>query len=156
MAKKNIFKVNMCRVVPGGALAGGIIYIVAAITNGSILGGAWQAWMKSSAGLAHPPSMNHSVMLWAIICLIYGIVGVWIYAGIRPRYGAGPKTALLAGLLVWMVTYLAMWLDYTALGIIPHKIACGHRLLLRVQAVKNLWAINRVPNINLNKRHALN
>jgi hypothetical protein len=27
---------------------------------------------------------------------------VWLYAAIRPRYGAGPKTALCAGLAVWV------------------------------------------------------
>jgi uncharacterized membrane protein len=33
--------------------------------------------------------------------LIYGIFMVWLYAAIRPRYGAGLKTAVCAGLAVW-------------------------------------------------------
>ncbi|HSE60477.1 MAG TPA: hypothetical protein VLA99_17380 [Nitrospiraceae bacterium] len=28
---------------------------------------------------------------------------LWLYAAIRPRFGAGPKTALYAGLGVWVL-----------------------------------------------------
>ncbi len=31
---------------------------------------------------------------------------VWLYAAIRPRYGAGPKTAVWAGLAVWVAGVL--------------------------------------------------
>lgn len=34
---------------------------------------------------------------------IAGFVGVGLYAAIRPRYGPGPKTAVLAGALYWLV-----------------------------------------------------
>ena len=30
----------------------------------------------------------------------------WLYAAIRPRFGAGPKTAALAGAVVWFFAYL--------------------------------------------------
>ena len=32
-----------------------------------------------------------------------GILAVWLYAAIRPRFGAGPKTAMCAGETVWML-----------------------------------------------------
>ena len=37
---------------------------------------------------------------------LVGIFAVWLYAAIRPRYGAGPKTALCAGAAVWGIGYL--------------------------------------------------
>ena len=37
---------------------------------------------------------------------LVGIFAVWLYAAIRPRYGAGPKTALCAGAAVWGLGYL--------------------------------------------------
>lgn len=40
------------------------------------------------------------------IGLIIGLAAVWIYAGIRPRFGAGPKTALYAGLVTWVLASL--------------------------------------------------
>ena len=32
---------------------------------------------------------------------------MWLYAAIRPRYGAGAKTAVLVGFSWWIVTSLA-------------------------------------------------
>ena len=63
--------------------------------------------------------------LWAIMCLILGMVGVWIYAGMRPRYGAGLKSALRAGLLLWLASKLAVALDFVALGLLPGRIVVG-------------------------------
>ena len=37
---------------------------------------------------------------------LIGLFAGWLYAAIRPRYGAGPKTALCAGLFVWFLGYL--------------------------------------------------
>ena len=38
--------------------------------------------------------------------LVMGIFAVWLYAAIRPRYGAGPKTAACAGSAVWFVHHI--------------------------------------------------
>jgi hypothetical protein len=35
-----------------------------------------------------------------------GILMVWLYARLRPRYGGGPKTALRSALMVWAVFWL--------------------------------------------------
>ena len=32
-----------------------------------------------------------------------GILMTWWYAAIRPRFGAGPKTAAIAGFAVWLI-----------------------------------------------------
>jgi hypothetical protein len=40
------------------------------------------------------------------ITFVLGILAVWTYAAIRPRFNAGPKTALCAGLAVWAMSYL--------------------------------------------------
>ena len=32
-----------------------------------------------------------------------GIVAIWLYAAIRPRYGPGPMTAAIAGLAMWLI-----------------------------------------------------
>jgi hypothetical protein len=36
--------------------------------------------------------------------LVQGIATLWLYAAIGPRYGPGPKTALIAGFGVWFLT----------------------------------------------------
>jgi hypothetical protein len=40
------------------------------------------------------------------LTFVLGIVAVWLYALIRPRLGAGPKTAVLAALILWFAIYI--------------------------------------------------
>jgi hypothetical protein len=34
-----------------------------------------------------------------------GILAVWLYAAMRPRFGAGPRTAMTAGAALWLLAY---------------------------------------------------
>jgi len=34
-----------------------------------------------------------------------GLILVWLYAAIRPRFGPGPRTALIASTAVWLLAY---------------------------------------------------
>jgi hypothetical protein len=47
------------------------------------------------------------LLVWLIgITFVLGVLAVWTYAAIRPRFGPGPRTALIAGLAVWAISYL--------------------------------------------------
>ena len=52
-------------------------------------------------------AQSQSLAGWVTFDFLCGIVLVWLYASIRPRYGAGPKTAVIAGLALWLITHLA-------------------------------------------------
>jgi hypothetical protein len=41
--------------------------------------------------------------------VVSGIWALWLYAAIRPRYGAGPKTAAIAGFSWWLISTIAVW-----------------------------------------------
>jgi hypothetical protein len=57
------------------------------------------------------------------ITFVLGILAVWTYAAIRPRFGAGPKTAFIAGLAVWAMSYLyAGVYAYAGIVILPMKL----------------------------------
>jgi hypothetical protein len=47
---------------------------------------------------------------------VQGIATVWLYAAIRPRFGPGPKTALIAGMGVWFLTSWihVLWAVFTS------------------------------------------
>ena len=47
-----------------------------------------------------------------------GVALVWRYAAIRPRFGAGPRTAAIAGLYFWSPGSL-VWTSFFVLGIFP-------------------------------------
>ena len=38
------------------------------------------------------------------VSVVMGIWAMWLYAAIRPRYGPGPKTAVLVGFSWWVIS----------------------------------------------------
>jgi hypothetical protein len=56
---------------------------------------------------------------------VLGIASVWLYAAIRPRYGAGVTTAIIAGFAVWVIAHLwsGIYLGMGFYGLIPQKMA---------------------------------
>jgi hypothetical protein len=63
--------------------------------------------------------VEHSMWTWIGFDLVYGLLVVFTYAAIRPRFGAGAKTALIAGMCYW-VAFTAMAAGFTAMGIFTH------------------------------------
>ena len=53
---------------------------------------------------------------------LLGIGAVWIYAAIRPRYGAGPVTAVRAGLAAWALAVFLADLSNYPLGLFPGRL----------------------------------
>jgi len=112
-------RINIGRVILGGIVSAIVLFIASGIINGAVLGSAWQEWLRAMGSLNHAPAEPVGLAIWAVVSLVFGFTGIWIYAGIRPRFGAGPKTALLAGLLLWLAGWLAPALGQLALGAIP-------------------------------------
>jgi hypothetical protein len=113
--------INVGRVIIGGIVAAVILFAAGFIIHGLIVGADWMAW-HSAGHMPLAASHATAIVIWIIVSLINGLTGVWIYAGIRPRYGAGAKTALIAGFLLWLAGGLAAALAQFALGNVPHKI----------------------------------
>ena len=46
--------------------------------------------------------------------LLTGVSILWLYAAIRPRYGPGAKTAIIAGFASWFIVSLedAIWCSF--------------------------------------------
>ena len=59
-----------------------------------------------------------------IVNLVEGVWAIWLYAAIRPRYGAGPKTAAVAGFSWWVISSLidATWGSF---GFVPARALLG-------------------------------
>lgn len=97
-------RINWNRVLLGGLLAGLIINMSEFVLNGVVLQSEWTEAMKA---LNKPSEVTGTQIagfnVWGFTM---GLVAVWLYASIRPRYGAGPKTAAIAGFGVWLTGYL--------------------------------------------------
>lgn len=95
-------KINTKMVILGGLIAGVVINIGEFILNGVILMEDWEKWAASM----NRPAMDPDKMVWYIVMgFVMGIAMVWLHAAIRPRFGANIKTAVIAGLYVW----IAIW-----------------------------------------------
>ncbi len=96
-------KINIGRVILGGIVAGIVYNILDLFVNGVLLGSRWDAGLIA---LGHTGiSTNQNVWFW-VVGFIGGIVAVWLYAAIRPRFGAGVKTAVCAGLFTWVFSFV--------------------------------------------------
>lgn len=90
---------NYGRVILGGLVAGLILNIGEFVLNAVILHKAMVDWASLHNFPAEPAP---SFMVVAIgLTFVLGIVMVWLYALIRPRMGPGPKTAIVAALVMW-------------------------------------------------------
>ena len=83
-------KINLGRVIIAGLVAGIVSDILGYVVDGVLLAPRWAAGMKA---LGHGEFTSSQVILFNILGLVSGIVLIWVYAAIRPRFGAGPKTA---------------------------------------------------------------
>ena len=111
--------INFGRVLLGGLLAGLILNLGDFVLNEPVLGEQWKAAMESH-GMGTPDS--NAIMWFMLMNLIAGIGLVWLYAAIRPRFGANAKTAVIAGLIVWFFAWLWNNSALIAMGTFPTKL----------------------------------
>ena len=91
------------RVILGGLVAGIVANILGYLVDGLLLQSTWNIQMNE---LGRPELSTNQIVLFNLFGLVTGIALVWIYAAIRPRFGAGVKTAVYAGLAIWVVAVL--------------------------------------------------
>lgn len=99
--------INTARVVGGGLVAGVVMNVIDATVNGAMLSARWTS--ESAALNARINAAGTQSMIgWILVDFIAGVFIVWLYAAMRPRYGAGPGTALKAGFATWFITHVFM------------------------------------------------
>jgi hypothetical protein len=95
--------INIGKLALGGLIAGVIIALCDFAANNFLLADAWER-----LGQVH--NVEQSLMqgdtafaTFLVVDFVLGFVIVTIYAGIRPRFGPGPSTAVTAGFLVFLI-----------------------------------------------------
>ncbi len=111
-----LYRLNWPGLAACGLLTGAVWTVLSAMTT-ALIGGGFNAAVGGNKLLA-PGAGLASFLL--VVNLCGGIWAMWLYAAIRPRYGAGPRTAVIAGLAWWIVSTLA---DATwgSFGFVPVK-----------------------------------
>jgi apolipoprotein N-acyltransferase len=112
-------RINSAKVVLAGLLAGLVINISETILNTIVAG---QAMEEALRARNLPPVGGAQIAGFVFFAFLIGIFTVWLYAAIRPRFGAGPKTAVIAGLAVWFSAYFYPSIVDMLMGLFPMKI----------------------------------
>jgi hypothetical protein len=97
-------KINLGRVILGGLLAGLIISISEYVLNTYVMA-ADTSELLQRLGLAEIGT--NQIVGFIVLTFVLGIVMIWLYAAIRPRFGAGVKTAIIAAVVVWIFGLLS-------------------------------------------------
>ena len=93
--------INMGRVILGGLVAGLVLNIGEFLLNGIVLADQMKTFMTQH-NFTEPKNF---IAIAVALTFVLGIVIVLGYACIRPRFGPGVKTAIIAGLFAWFGIY---------------------------------------------------
>jgi hypothetical protein len=94
-------RINIGRLILAGLVAGLVSDALGYLVDGVLLA---ERWADGMILLGHS---QFSLIEWVgfnLAGLLGGLIAIWIYVGIRPRFGAGPLTAIYAGLAAWLLT----------------------------------------------------
>ncbi|MCU0247841.1 MAG: hypothetical protein MUC42_14820 [Bryobacter sp.] len=112
--------ISTARVFAGGLLAGLIINAGEFLANGLWLGKEWEEVMRAMGKpMTNSPLQMLSFNLWGFAM---GIFAVWVYAAIRPRFGPGAKTAVIAGLAAWFPGYFLSMVPPLLMDFFPARL----------------------------------
>jgi hypothetical protein len=108
--------INTSRVVIGGLAAGVVGNIIGFVGFGVLLGPRMEAEAVAVApALAGRGASGAAITVNVIAQFVIGVLIVWLYAAMRPRFGPGMKTASLAAMVVWLCGFL-FHLDWLLVG----------------------------------------
>lgn len=109
---------NAKRVLLGGVVAGVVMNIIDFISNTYIVGER----MKAAADAFKPGlgevMTTQSPWIYIVFDIVLGILLVWTYAAVRPRFGAGAGTAVIVAALFWVLAGI-FYSGYMMMGLMP-------------------------------------
>lgn len=120
-------KINWTRVLIGGLVAGVVANVLWFAAWGLFVRPGLRAALEA---LERPLQETvATTVLMVVLSFLVMILAIWLYAAIRPRYGAGPRTALVAGVAAGLL-----------MGVFPD---IGWGLTLRLIPAR-VWVIDAV------------
>jgi hypothetical protein len=124
--------INTNKVLIGGLAAGVVMNVIDFVVYKFILGARMMAESEAfKPGISGAMMTTSSMVSNIVMDLVLGILLVWTYAAIRPRFGPGFKTAVYAAVLFWVLAgiflsgYLHMgmmstglWMQFAFFGLV--------------------------------------
>ena len=107
-------RINTGRLIVSGLIIGALTNIGYALVMAWLL--LWP-WKGALASIGRPPFWISELLLLLALGFVAGLGAAWIYAGVRPRFGPGPRTAIYVGLATWFIGHVTAFGFCMALGL---------------------------------------
>ena len=131
--------INASKVVVGGLAAGVVANIVGFIGFGMLLAPRMEAEMVAVAPALQGRGMSGTAIATNVVAsFVTGLLLVWLYAAMRPRFGAGAQTAVYAALVVWLCGFL-FHLDWLLAGMMTASTYAMASAAALVQVIAAAW-----------------
>jgi hypothetical protein len=107
--------INTGRVIVGGLVGGVVANASDMLWNMTVMKDDMTA-MAQRFGMDPAAAQSMAAAApWIAIDFVFGILVVWTYAAMRPRFGPGPKTALIAGITLYLAVTAVLY-GFTSMG----------------------------------------
>jgi hypothetical protein len=131
--------INTKKVLIGGIVAGVVMNVVDFVVQ-YVLGARMKAESDAfKPGMADAMMTGSALATGVVLDLVLGIALVWTYAAIRPRFGPGPRTAIYAALLFWVLASI-FYSGYLHMGMMSTGLWSTFAFLGLVNFVLSAWA----------------
>ena len=126
--------INTGKVISGGLIAGLVFNVFDMLWNFTVL-------QADGVAMAARLNLNPAVVTdfsyqipWVVIDFVLGLLTIFIYAGFRPRFGPGAKTAVIAGLTLW-AALASIYCGLASMGILSEGMVIKASALAIVNVV---------------------
>ena len=108
-------QINWVRLIIGALVAAIILFVTDGLMHESWLHSDWLA-VYNNLRATTPEETPVSMIYFAIFELGRGFIALLLYVLMRDRFGPGPKTAVLAGVITWVAFSLTGPAQFIPLG----------------------------------------
>ena len=124
--------INVGRLLLGGLVAGAVANGLDYVINQYLM-------VEEGSDMVQRLNLSHekiqaSVTTWIIVDFLWGLLLVWVYAGFRPRFGPGPRTAVISGVTLWL-TVCVIFAGLMSMGIYTQQAYIKASALMLVSAI---------------------
>src|SRR6185369_16388666 len=143
-------RINWGRLMLGGLIAAIIMFFTDGFIHEKIVKTDWQA-VYAGLRAVEPDAHGSSMAYFALFELGRGFISMLLYATMRAYFGAGPKTAVIAGIAGWIAFSLTGPAQFIPLGFFSHalwlKVGAFHLVtsILATLAGAALYKAEAVP-----------
>lgn len=94
-------KINWGRLILGSLIAAIIMFLTDGFVHNNLAAAEWKE-VYAGLGAREPQPHGLSMVYFALFELGRGFTAIMLYVTLRPFFGAGPKAAILAGVIGWI------------------------------------------------------